>query len=132
MDVLTSSGAQGLRWSRRLLPGLLLERSFARRSTRALLELHARLHAADPTLEGPALYTAIVRQHVPGADEAVATQLLLQAAESFCGWPAVRALRFRDLVQYLVIRDYLAAHRESVGTRTNMARLVAALVPAQL
>ncbi len=123
---------EGLSWPQRLLPAALLERRYARRTARALLAVHARVRAADPLLSGHALYTAIVRQHAPGLDEAAATQLLLQALESFCDWPAVRALRLRDLVQYLVIRDYLAAHRESVGTRTNMARIVARLVPAEL
>lgn len=125
-------GAGGLSWSQRLLPVSLLERRFARRTARGLLDIHAELRAADPLLTGPALYAAIVRRHAPGMDEAAASELLLRVLESFCDWPSGRELRLRDLVQYLAIRDYLAAHRESVGTRTNMARIIARLVPAEL
>ena len=65
--------------------------------------------------------------------EASAARGILQRAEaSFAAWPNDRDLIFRDVVQYLVISEYLASHPERGGTTVNMTRIIAQIIPGQL
>ncbi len=62
-----------------------------------------------------------------------ATSVILHhAGESFCSWPAWHDLRFRDVVQYVVVYEYLRSHKEKVGTQTRMGATVARIIPRDL
>jgi hypothetical protein len=102
----------------------------AKKAGRQELTRYQRLRAARPELTGRALYEAFVRErNTLGAS---AAQALLQRAEaSFAAWPADHDLIFRNVVQYLVISEYLMSHPERHSTATNMARIIADVIPRQ-
>jgi len=107
------------------------ELRFAKKAGRLALARYQRLRTERPELAGQALYEAFVCER--NALEASAARGILQRAEaSFAAWPNDRNLIFRDVVQYLVISEYLAAHAERSGTTTNMARIIAQVIPGQL
>jgi len=51
---------------------------------------------------------------------------------SFCDWLLKRKLRFRDVVQYVVINEYLRSHLTNIGTYTDMSSIVARVIPHDL
>jgi hypothetical protein len=115
------------------LPGaaLVAEKWFAWRASRALLDLHARIHREEPQLIGRTLYERVVIRW-SGLDIKAAAGVLRRAEQSFCSWPSGRDLRFLDLVHYVVVDEYLRSHVASLGTQTNMGRIVAHVIPADL
>jgi hypothetical protein len=82
--------------------------------------LYHRLRAKEPALVGKDLYQVVVclRNGIVAPD---AQAILHRARESFAAWPIDRDLIFRDVVQYLVISEYLMAKSKRVGTAINMA-----------
>jgi hypothetical protein len=118
------------KWLR--LPGALLaERRFASQASRELLDLYTRIKLEEPQLTGKALYERVVIRR-SGLDAQGAAGVLLRAEESFCDWPSGRDLKFHDVVQYVVIDEYLRSHVGNVGTRTNMVNVVARVIPHDL
>ena len=118
------------KWLR--LPGALLaERRFASQASRELLDLYTRAKLEEPQLSGRALYERVVIRR-SGLDARGAAGVLLRAEESFCDWPSGRDLKFHDVVQYVVIDEYLRSHVGHVGTRTNMVNVVARVIPQDL
>ena len=107
------------------------EKWFARQVSRQLLHLYERVHRDEPQLIGRALYEQIVIRR-SDIDGTVAARVLRRAEQSFCDWPSGRDLRFRDLVQYIVIDEYLRSHAATLGTRTNMLKSVARTIPENL
>jgi hypothetical protein len=128
-----SSGRFNLRrFSRYALPLVAAWRElrFARKAGRLALAHYRRLQTERPELTGQALYETFVCER--NALETSAARVILQRAEaSFAAWPIDRDLIFRDVVQYLVISEYLAAHAERGGTTTNMARIIAQVIPGE-
>lgn len=114
-------------WLRRAVE-FVSETRFARRQSRELLALYERVLIDEPQLTGKALYAKVVNLRL-GGDAQPTQQVLLRAEQSFCEWPAEHALRFRDLVSYIVVSEYLRDHRASPGTQTNMVDVVARMVP---
>jgi len=107
------------------------ELRFAKKAVKRALLLHQRLRAERPALTGRALYLAFVCER--SALGASAAQGVLQRAEaSFAAWPNERDLIFRDVVQYLVISEYLASNPQRGSTTINMARTIEQLVPGEL
>jgi len=107
------------------------ELRFAKKAARQDLARHRLLRATRPELTGRALYEAFVCQrNTVGAS---AAQAILQRAEaSFAAWPADHDLIFRNVVQYLVISEYLVSNPTHHGTATNMARIIATVIPKDL
>jgi transposase len=122
-------------WVRRLLRPLfvgLRERRHAAKTSRELLKLYREVAAARPGLKKQELYRSIVMARAGGA-AAAADEVLVRAAESFATWPVERALKFRDVVHYLAVSDYLASNDDGAAwTRENLGRVVALLVPGRL
>jgi hypothetical protein len=105
------------------------ERHHAARTSRQLLKLHREVAANHPHLGGQELYRMIVMAHMGGTVQA-ADAVLARAAESFATWPVERALRFRDVVHYLAVSDYLGIDAElAEWTRENLGHVVAEFVP---
>ena len=119
------------KWFR--LPGsqLVSEKRFAWHASRELLELYKRIQLEDPQLTGRKLYERVVSRR-SGLDVQAAVGVLRRAEESFCDWPSGSDLKFHDLVQYVVIDEYLRSHVGTVGTRTNMVKVVARIIPHDL
>ena len=107
------------------------ELRFAKKDGHLALGLYQRLRVQRPELAGRALYEAFVCQR--NAIGPSAAQVILQRAEaSFAVWPNDRGLIFRDVVQYLVISEYLASHPKRGGTTINMARTISRLISERL
>jgi hypothetical protein len=121
------------RFSRYALPVMAAWRElrFAKKAGRLALARYQRLRTERPELTGQPLYEAFVCER--NALEASAARGILQRAEeSFAAWPNDRELIFRDVVQYLVISEYLESHPERGGTTVNMTRIIAKIIPGQL
>ena len=67
-----------------------------------------------------------------GTDVKAAAGVLRRAEQSLCDWPSGRDLRFRDLVLYFVLVEYLQSHVTTLGTHTNLGRIVARVIPTNL
>jgi hypothetical protein len=115
------------------LPGAewVAEKWFARRASHELLDLHERIHREEPQLTGRTLYERVVVLR-SGLDVKAAAGVLRRAEQSFCDWPSGRDLRFLDLVLYVVVDEYLRSHVATLGTQTNMGKIVARVIPADL
>lgn len=63
-----------------------------------------------------------------------AAELVRRAEESFADWPAERAVRFRDVVHYLIFDEYLhqGQGKAREATKTNMGAVVARVIPEEL
>ena len=119
------------KWLR--FPGseLVAEKRFAWQASRELLDLYKRIQIEEPQLTGKKLYERVVIRR-SGLDVEAAVGVLRRAEESFCDWPSGRDLKFHDVVQYVVIDEYLRSHVASVGTRTNMVKVAARVIPHDL
>jgi hypothetical protein len=114
------------------LPGaeLVAEIWFAWRASRELLGLYKRIHREEPQLIGSRLYERIVTRR-SGLDVNAAVGVLRHAEQSFCEWPSERDLKFRDLVLYIVIEEYMRSH-VAIGTYTHLEKVVARVIPQDL
>jgi hypothetical protein len=110
---------------------VLGEHWHARRTSRRLLAHARRIRESQPGLYGRRLYEAIVAQHWRLAPNLVA-QVISNAEQSCCEWPVARHLRFRDAVNYVVVVDYLRSHPTRVGTRADVRKLIARIIPEEL
>jgi hypothetical protein len=122
----------------RLLPRFAMEYVAAWREWRvakqagqAALDFYQTLRAKRPDLAGKALYEALVCER-NRIEASAARTILRHAEESFAAWPNERDLVFRDVVQYLVISEYLVSHPKRVGTTINMSRVISRLIPMDL
>ena len=100
------------------------------RGSRALLAIYRRVRKEQPQLHRKALYERILSEWI--LEPGVAAFTVTRAHRSFCEWPVERELRFRDVVLYALVDEYLRSHPTHVGTRTNMSRIVARVVPVEL
>jgi hypothetical protein len=107
------------------------EKRFARRVSLGMLEVYRREHAANPELSGKELYAKVVAAHM-GTDRETASRLVRQAGESFADWPNWRDMTFRDVVNYIVIADYMRSNPGRGVTNTNMGRVIAQTIPGDL
>jgi hypothetical protein len=107
------------------------ELRFAKKAGQLALVRYQRLRTERPELTGQALLEAFVCER--NALEASAARGILQrAAASFATWPSEHDLNFLNVVQYLVISEYLASHPKRRGTTINMARTIAQVIPRRL
>jgi len=108
------------------------ERQFASRVCRQLLGLYRETLQARPGLEGRDLYRHVVARYLTST--AATAERVLQAAEaSFAEWPVSRPLRFRDVVHFLAVEEFLASQQDSTGwTRGTVGRVVSARITADL
>jgi orotate phosphoribosyltransferase len=90
----------------------------------------ASSHREDPQCTGKTLYERIVSRR-SGLDVQAVAGILRRAEQSFCEWPSERDLKYRDVVQYIVIEEYLRSYG-AIGTHTNLAKVVAYVIPDKL
>ena len=107
------------------------ERRFARQSARRVLSAYRVVHALHPELKGERLYVASLSS-ASGLDEAEARARVTRASRSFAAWPAPRAVRLRDVVEYVVVSDYMAREPRPRGVLSNIGNVVASIVPGNL
>ena len=107
------------------------ELRFAKEAGQRALACFQRLRSDQPALTGRPLYEAFVCEFAK-ADSAAARTILHRAEASFAAWPNERDLIFRDVVQYVVILQYLATHPKRSGTTANMTGVLSKMIPAKL
>lgn len=123
-------GAPGSeRWIGKLLQPPI-DRRFARSEWRRALKLHGEVSEERTELRGCALYQEVVRRCL-GRHPEPATGIVQRADDSFATRPAARDVRFRDVVTYIVIHDFI---RQGNGCSTTMSvqDVVSRVIPAQL
>ena len=109
----------------------LRERHSATVCCRELLKLYHSVAAEHPGQDRSVLYRQVVMSRT-GHDAAAANAVLRAAEESFASWPASRELNFRDVVHYLSVSEFLAAHPESRWLHADMRRIVQSAIPREL
>ncbi|HEY2274749.1 MAG TPA: hypothetical protein VGH61_04540 [Steroidobacteraceae bacterium] len=108
------------------------ERRYARRASEQMLDLFQRERRERPELSGRALYEAVAARRLGDKPRISAAEVVRRAEESFADWPAERAVRFRDVVHYLIFDEYTHAGKAREATRTNMGAVVARVIPEEL
>jgi hypothetical protein len=107
------------------------ERTYARRTSRELLELYHRLATAAPDLTGRSLYERVVAERT-GLDSKGVRVIVQRAEESFADWPVERPLMFRDIVLYLILEKRGSSAIDIAGARGALGGAVAEIVPPDL
>lgn len=107
------------------------ERRFAAECAHTLMKIHREQSVRYPELHGEMLYRRIVASHL-GGDHAAVDAVLRFARQSFAIWPTERELNFRDVVHYLAVSQFMAAHGHARWVYADMKRIVHAIVPANL
>ena len=107
------------------------ERRFARRRARDILKAYHVVHALHPDLKGERLYVASLTSAC-GLEESEARTRVTRASRSFAMWPAARAVRLRDVVEYVVVADYMAREPRPLGVLSNLGTVVSSIVPRNL
>jgi hypothetical protein len=118
----------------RLLYGarIVAEMWYAWRTCHEMLRWYQRVSVEEPQLTGGSLYEEVIVRR-SGLDIDAASGLLQRARQSFCEWPGPRKLRYRDVVHYVVVDEYMRSHLADFrGTYTNMRRVVASIIPYHL
>src|ERR1700756_3750390 len=114
-------------WMRRVmgLAAFLLpwrERRYAVRISEELLKLYRLVVSGCSATARREIYRRVVMIRT-GADADEARAILVRAERSFASWPANRELRFRDVVHYLAVSEYLVFGNRT-STRIDMGRLI--------
>lgn len=110
---------------------LMRERVLIRRTCLEAMRAHREATAALPGAPKQDLYARVIESR--GTTDAAGVRLTLRRAEeSYAQWPVERELTFRDLVAYIAVTDYLAAHPEVGGVRSDVLEAVARAIPAEL
>ena len=104
---------------------------YARRASEELLELLRVVQGEQPELSGRALYQAVITRRL-GANEKRAGEIVRRAEVTFTEWPSEKELRFHHVVHYQVFDEFTHSGPGRDGTRTNMGRVVARIIPEQL
>jgi hypothetical protein len=110
---------------------IVAEKWYAWRTTHEMLGWYQRVRGEQPQLTGRTLYQQVIVRR-SGLDDEAARGVLRRAHQRFCEWPFERELRFRDVVHYVVIDEYLRSHLNNLGTHTDMGKVVARLIPHDL
>lgn len=109
---------------------MLAETWYAWHVSRRMLKLYQQVRS-ECGLTGISLYEQVIMRW-SRVDTRATAAILRHAEESFCIWPASHDLRFRNVVHYVVVREYLQARKGNVGTQTRMGTTVARVVPNDL
>ena len=107
------------------------ELRFAKQAGHRALACLQQLQVDQPALSDRPLYEAFACTYGK-IDGAAARTILRRAEESFAAWPNERDLILRDVVQYMIILDYLATHPKRSGTTANMIGAISKIIPGRL
>jgi hypothetical protein len=112
--------------------GLVIEeRRYAKHASGEMLTLYKALRLEFPTWLDGDIYKALVMRRI-GCNAVEAMNTLHHAYESYAHWPADRSLTLCDVIHYLAVNEFLAAHTGEKGTRTAMGQIVASQIPHTL
>jgi hypothetical protein len=111
---------------RALLTAALKRRAERRFVSRVCAESLAALQAVRATqadLQGDALYEAVVASRTK-FDAAQAHAIVQRAHESLAGWGNDREAKFIDVVQYMIVSEYLRQNTGSGGMSIDIGALL--------
>jgi hypothetical protein len=108
------------------------ERHYARRASEQMLDLYRKERREHPDLNGWALYEAVAARRLGDQPRMSAAEVVRRAEESFADWPVARAVRFRDVVHYMIFDEYMHAGKTREATKTNMGAVVARVIAEEL
>ena len=102
------------------------------RTSCEMLSWYRRVSVEEPQLTGGLLYKEVIVRR-SGLDIEAASGVLRRVRQSFCEWPSPRKVRYRDVVHYVVVDEYMRSQLTDFrGTYTNMRRVVASVIPYHL
>jgi len=107
------------------------ERSIARHKSRDLLRVYRDVQVASPELHGVEQYRAVLAQET-GLEPRAVEKIIRGAEDSFASWPVERPLKFRDVVQYVVVVDCLKANPEAKGVRSRLTTIISEEIPGEI
>ena len=111
---------------------IVAEMWYAWRTSCEMLSWHRRVSVEEPQLTGGLLYKEVIVRR-SGLDIEAASGVLRRVRQSFCEWPSPRKVRYRDVVHYVVVDEYMRSQLTDFrGTYTNMRRVVASVIPYHL
>ncbi len=108
----------------------IAETWYAWHVSRRMLKLYQQVRT-ECDLTGTSLYEQVIMRWSQ-IDIRATAAILRHAEESFCTWPASHDLRFRNVVHYVVVYEYLQSRKGNLGTQTRMGTTVARVVPDDL
>ena len=114
------------RWLRALLTAPLKRRAERRFASRVCAESLAALHvvrARRANLQGDALYEAVVASRTK-FDATEARAIVRRAHESLEGWGNDREAKFIDVVQYMIVSEYLSQNAGDDGMTIDIGALL--------
>jgi hypothetical protein len=111
---------------------IVTEKWYAWRASHEMLRWYQRVSVEEPQLSGVSLYEEVIVRR-SGLDIEAASGMLQRVRQSLCEWPSPRKLRYRDVVHYVVVDEYMRSHvTDFRGTYTDMRRVVASIIPYHL
>jgi hypothetical protein len=106
----------------------LQEWRYARRVCSEALAAYDAVHRRRPDLCGDALYEAVIMRRTK-LDAAGARRLLEDAHVSREDWDNERRARFRDVVMYMIVTEYLGRAPSVQGMHIDLAAYLEQRVP---
>ncbi len=107
------------------------KRAHARRVTSSMLKLYLIMSKEHSGIEKKELYLLVLTLHF-NCSRDTAEELMRSAEESFAIWPVERKLRFRDLVHYVALIEWMASNKNNKWTHHSISEFVATRIPSNL
>jgi len=107
------------------------EQAMARACCAEMLEILKSLESREPGLRGEPLYARAVTQRL-ACDIARAREIVRLADLSFAQWPEERDVRFRDVVNYLIVHQILGRDAKAMGAQSDIDRIIRDTIPKDL
>jgi hypothetical protein len=107
------------------------ERRFARRVCDEALAALEAVREQQPALSGPALYEAVIARRLR-VDAAAAHSVMRRVEASRDDWESDRAPKFIDVVNYLIVSEYLAREPGASGMTLDLGPVLAERIDPRL
>lgn len=107
------------------------EQSLARTCCEQMLEILKAISLREPNLHGEGLYARTISERL-ACDMSRSREIVRMADQSFAQWPEERDVRFRDVVNYLIVHEILGKDPKTMGTQSDIDRICRDLIPTTL
>lgn len=106
------------------------ERREVKKTCSSILALYRSVSKQNPELARRELYLLTVKSHT-GCDNILADKILNDAEESFAEWPIRRVIKLRDVIHFMIIKEYLHFSGE-VWMRSEIKNIIESKIPVNL
>lgn len=107
------------------------EQTLARTCCEQMLDILKSIKTSEPGLHSEALYARAVSQRL-ACDLARAREVVRMADQSFAQWPEERDVRFRDVVNYLIVHEIMGKDPKTMGAQSDIDRIIRDTIPKEL